>query len=371
MSPSARRRRLLPPDSELGWTPYAWLVFLSAFYVQPALAGASVARWALYGAAGAVFVGGYFAGHWMRGRGVLWIVGLDVALAIAFCAINPGAYVFFTFAASFAARLDREREAVPWIAAISVVGLAAGAVIHAPLYFWVGHGVFTPLIGMVNLHYAQAARSNARLRAAHEAIEHLATVAERERIARDLHDVLGHTLSLIVLKSELATKMAERDPARAIQEIRDVEQVSRTALREVREAIRGIRPTVADEIARAQALLSAAHIPASVSAKLDAATLRAHDGVEETMALAIREAVTNVVRHSGASRAAIRAWLDGGTAMLEVEDNGRAVAIREGAGLRGMRARLDAVNGRLSVASGSATRVTVAIPVGITAAAGA
>ncbi|HEX7241749.1 MAG TPA: histidine kinase [Longimicrobiaceae bacterium] len=83
-------------------------------------------------------------------------------------------------------------------------------------------------------------------------------MAERERIARDLHDLLGHTLSLIVLKSELAAKLATRDPERAVREIRDVERVSREALREVREAIRGYRASLPEEVERARSLLDAA-----------------------------------------------------------------------------------------------------------------
>src|SRR5690606_2971579 len=110
-----------------------------------------------------------------------------------------------------------------------------------------------PLLGAVNYHDARVARANRRLRLAQEQIEHLATVAERERIARDLHDLLGHTLSLIVLKAELTGRLAERDPTRAATEVRDIEHVARQALREVREAIRGYRASVQDEAERARA----------------------------------------------------------------------------------------------------------------------
>ncbi len=84
-------------------------------------------------------------------------------------------------------------------------------------------------------------RKDANLRVAQQAVEEMARIAERERIGRDLHDLLGHTLSVIVLKSELASKLADRDPARAVAEIRDVERISREALTEVRKAVRGYR----------------------------------------------------------------------------------------------------------------------------------
>ena len=102
-------------------------------------------------------------------------------------------------------------------------------------------GGFALVIGIGNIFFAQRNRSNYKLRMAQEEIEHLAKVAERERIARDLHDVLGHTLSVIILKSELAGKLMDKDPERAKSEIRDVEQTSRQALAEVRQTIRGYR----------------------------------------------------------------------------------------------------------------------------------
>jgi two-component system sensor histidine kinase DesK len=236
--------------------------------------------------------------------------------------------------------------------------------IQAPLYFWLSHGVFTPLIGAVTLHFAQVGQANAKLCAANTEIQHLAAVAERERIARDLHDVLGHTLSLIVLKAELASKLAERDPARAVKEIRDVEAVSRLALKEVREAVRGYRPTFADELARARTLLDTARIGATIDASIDAGELKTRDGVEEVMALALREAVTNVVRHSGASTATIRAWREAptGRAILEVADDGRGTRRPEGAGLRGMRERVEAVDGCMTSTFGAGTRLMIAIP---------
>jgi len=361
MSVSARTR-LLPSNKDVGWTPYAWLIFLSAFFVQPIVDHSSVGWWLAYIGGALVFLATYFRAHWVSGRQLIALAFVQLALGVGFSAVNPGAYVFFTYSASTIARLERTRIAIASVAVITGIGLFVAFAVKAPLYFWISHGVFTPLIGMVNLHFWQVSRSNAKLHAAHEEIEHLAAVAERERIARDLHDILGHTLSLIILKAELASKLADRDPTRAAKEIRDVEQVSRAALREVRDAIRGYRPTLADELVRARTLLDTARITTTVDTAIDTTELRARDGVEETMALALREAVTNVVRHSGASRANIRTWHESGSAMLEIADDGRGAAGAEGAGLRGMRARVEAVDGQLTFASHDGTSVRVSIP---------
>ena len=352
------RPRLLPPSDQLGWTPYAWLIYLPIFFVHPAIQRPSAAGWALCAAGTLVFLVSYFRGYWVRDRELIPIIVVQVLLAVGFTPINSGAYVFFIYAASFAAQMQQKAGALAWIGMVFVVGLLAAWQFDAPLYYWFGHAVFTPFIAGVNLHFAGVQRSNARLRLAQEEIEHLATVAERERIGRDLHDVLGHTLSLIVLKAELASKLAERDPARAVQEIRDVEQVSRAALREVREAIRGYRPTLADEVARARSFLDAAHISAEV--EIDEVPLEREQ--EEVIALALREAVTNVVRHSGASRAHIRIWRDRESAMLEVTDDGRTESAGEGAGLRGMRERVESLGGQVSRAFERGMRLTVVVP---------
>ena len=110
-----------------------------------------------------------------------------------------------------------------------------------PVRVWLAPLVVGAAIGGANIHFAEVRRKDANLRVAHQAVEEMARIAERERIGRDLHDLLGHTLSVIVLKSELAIKLAERDPARAVREIRDVERISRDALAEVRKAVRGYR----------------------------------------------------------------------------------------------------------------------------------
>ena len=178
---------------------------------------------------------------------------------------------------------------------------------------------------------------------AQEEIERLATVAERERIARDLHDLLGHTLSVITLKSELAAKLAPHDPARAAGEMRDVERISRDALSEVRSAVRGYRAQGLEggarerprgALLRGRKLLTTTRSP-SRSPRRRRAPSRWR----------LREAVTNVVRHAGAARCAVRLRQEEGGVRLEVCDDGRGGTGPEGAGLSGMRERVGALGG--------------------------
>jgi two-component system sensor histidine kinase DesK len=361
------RRGLLPRDHALAWTPYVWLVYLPIFFVQPVLRHASATGWTLHVAGAAVLLATYFRGYWLSGGALTRIVVVQALLGIVFSPFNTGAYVLFTYSASAAGRLERTRGAVWWIVGITVAGVAMAFIVHAPFYYWIGHGVFTPLIGVVCLHRAQADRSAERLRAANDEIQRLAAVAERERIARDLHDVLGHTLSLIVLKSELASKVADRDPSRAVREIRDVEEISRNALREVRETIRGYHARLDDEVVRAKRMLDAGGIELSVESTIAPEELEGRGTVEETLALALREAATNVARHSRARRARVRLWLNARGAGLKVADDGtgiRDVLPREGAGLRGMRERIESLGGRMTIDSDRrGTRLDIVLPI--------
>lgn len=182
--------------------------------------------------------------------------------------------------------------------------------------------------------------------------EQLAADAERERIARDLHDLLGHTLSVIVLKSELAGKLAERDPARAAQEIREVERIARGALSEVRSAVSGYRGSgLRAELARCKLALGTA----GVRLNLDAEALTLPAGVEYAMEMVLREAVTNIVRHAGARTVTVRIGQEGHQFVLEVQDDGAGRAgATEGTGLTSMRERVRATGGQFGLSSGGA-----------------
>lgn len=177
-----------------------------------------------------------------------------------------------------------------------------------------------------------------------------AVTEERLRLARDLHDLLGHTLSLITLKSELAGRLVDKQPAQAAQEIREVEQEARRALREVREAVAGYRqPTLHGELEAARQMLAAAGIGSTIEHTADTLPT-AVDGV---LAWAVREGVTNVIRHSRAHHCTLRVVVGQGGAMVELMDDGEVVdpraagAYTPGSGLSGLAERVAAVGGQL------------------------
>ncbi len=191
----------------------------------------------------------------------------------------------------------------------------------------------------------------------------MAATEERLRIARDLHDTLGHTLSLLTLKSELASRLIDADPERAHREMQDVEQLARSAISDVRRTVSDDRkPILSSEIADARQLLDAAGIELMVDG--DPATFP--EEVATLFAWGVREGVTNVVRHSRARRCVIRFWHDGGTAHLSVtDDGGGSGSPGSGTGLASLRDRAGELDGSLSfdvLPDGAGHRLRLTVP---------
>lgn len=353
--------QLLPKDRDLGWTPYLWLVYALGVPLNTVLHHAGPGEWALTLAGMAVFAVLYFRGYWLSGTPLLGVIGAIAALGVVFAPINPGAAVYFIFAAGFAGMAGTPRFGLGILAALVVVIGIESIVLRLPPYFWAPAAIFSVMIGVVNIHFAQRRKETRRLLMAQEEVERMAKIAERERIARDLHDVLGHTLSVVILKSELAAKLASSDPERAGREIRDVEQIAREALAQVRETVRGYQSHgLRAEVAQATAALQAAGV--TVECEFDVASVPpAQEGV---LALALREAVTNVLRHAKATTCDICLRQANGEWQLEICDDGCGQLEPEGVGLSGMRRRVEALGGRMQREAASGTRLVITLPMG-------
>jgi two-component system, NarL family, sensor histidine kinase DesK len=258
-----------------------------------------------------------------------------------------------------------------WLLFFPLLGLATGAIVRGP---WLGrtgialaafagavsafrdggdavniaYGTFlSTMVTAAILSLSEAVRD---LRAAREALARRAVEQERLRFSRDLHDLLGHTLSVIVVKSEAARRLADRDLAAALTQIGDIESVGRQALTEIREAVTGYREgSLATELARARSALSAASVEPVVR---QSGTPLAPQ-TEALLGWVVREAVTNVVRHSDATRCEITVGSDAEQARLTVTDNGTGKAVTRpaegigGTGLKGLTERLAAAGGSL------------------------
>jgi two-component system sensor histidine kinase DesK len=350
------RRRL----AGLGWEPYAWLIYSIPFVAaafSPALTrGEMVAMLAAYPG----FVVLYLTGYTVRGAQILWFVGALDALALAFGPRNPPASCFFIYGSALIGNGLPFRQAIAALVVQVALPLAAWLVLDLHGFFLIPATVISALVGAVTIQASVNAARDSKLRLAQAEVERLAKVAERERIARDLHDLLGHTLSVIVLKSDLAQKLLHRDLERARHEIAEVEKIARDGLAEVRQAITGYRSSGLEaEIEHVREALCTAGIDATI----EKSSVALAPAQETALTLALREAATNVIRHARASTCHIRFYAKDGSILMEVEDNGCGGEAPFGHGLTGMRERIQALGGVLRRESDGGTRLQIRLPV--------
>lgn len=359
-SMSEKKKR--PAHEGFTWMGSIWLVYSIFFLVDP-LQRHSIHHWIALAVVYPVFLAVYYSVYVGPNATThrLLVAFTMFLLGMGYLPVNQSSGGIVVYAAAYLPFLT---ESVPLI----LSSLVAGSILimleawrfHLTLWCWLPILFISFIVTMSNLTVARQKRADGKLRMAHEEIEHLAKVAERERIARDLHDVLGHTLSVIVLKSELAGRLLHRDPARTARELADVEQIARKALAEVREAIGGYRSEgLIAEIERAHKTLEAA----GVELKCESKPPQLNTAEETVLSLVLREAVTNIVRHAGARHCDIAFSETERHYAVVVRDDGRGGVRAEGNGLRGMRQRVEALGGRFSVGAGEGTQLNIELPV--------
>jgi two-component system sensor histidine kinase DesK len=280
------------------------------------------------------------------------VIGGALALLAGLAALTLALGAPRSFALLFVYVVAVAGIALPLLAAVPVIGAAAAAV-GVGLAFAGSDGsavaawTLTVLgVGALTTALGNATRANRELRQMREERARLAVSEERLRIARDLHDLLGQTLSLVALKSELATKLVESDPRRAQAEMAEVQHVTRQALTEMRAAVHGYRRLAfADELRSARATLAAA----GIDCRVDGVAAGLPGDVESVLAWAVREATTNVVRHSDARTCAITLSKDADGVALQIDDDGVAAQTGngDGAGLAGLAERARRLQGTL------------------------
>lgn len=202
-----------------------------------------------------------------------------------------------------------------------------------------------------------------QLHNANEQIHELIKQEERARISRDLHDTLGHTLSLITLKGQVVERLIFKDPERAEKEAKEITQTARTALNQVRELITTMRPILLEEeINHVQIILDTANITYDVQIKVSMETVPQF--IQNILSMCLKEAVTNIVKHSGANHCVITLTEEKGNWLLQIKDNGSGIPpiIENGYGLKGMVERTSFVNGTVGWRNEQGACITISIP---------
>ena len=350
-----------------GWRRYVfpglWLVYLGQTVngVQKHASGwGAVAGYAIIVAFAACYLTALSAGWAGLNRRFWWLYATTFVLtALELPLAHQDAFVFCVYICVLTVAAAR-RLTVPIVATLATATLVIPWLVPS----W-GHkfdyndALTVVLVSLAMYGFFAIIRSNILLAAARAEVARLAAENERSRIARDLHDLLGHSLTTITVKAGLARRLATRDPERAAEEIAEVEELSRRSLADVRAAVSGYRDvTLAGELASAREVLSAAGVTAELPGAVDVVDPR----LAELFGWVVREGITNVVRHARAQRCTVslgRNW-------VEIVDDGRGGTAGAGNGLTGLRERVEAVGGTVQAGGcpkGWRLRVDVPRPV--------
>jgi two-component system, NarL family, sensor histidine kinase DesK len=356
----ASTRNLRLPRGGRLFGPLLGLVFL-IYPVRAVLTSDPALEQVLFALGGAALFAGVFLWLiWMHE--LLWSASADPSevrkrrAAIAFLAVLALALnlilgsewrVLFFHVNVAAGLMLLTRDAYTAIAGLAVITLALG--ITSGMAWLV---LPTVALGLWATAFVRQVAAVAELRVAREEITRLAVAEERLRFARDLHDLLGHSLSLITLKSELAGRLLPAAPEKARTEVQDIEDVARQALREVREAVAGYRqPTLDEELTGAREMLEAAGIACRIENRTGVLPV----ATDAVLAWAVREGATNVIRHSRARNCKILLSRDGEEIHAEITDDGRGSGENDGeaigSGLSGLAERVAAIGGDLEARS--------------------
>ncbi len=342
--------------------PAIWLAYLPLFFIPWFIKLPSPAQMIAAGIGLAVFLVVYFIS--LKAAG-LQLVGLAVAallLSFALAFTNSNWTVIAVYAAAMIAELRPAWRASLGVGVFAAASAGLALVTGQPAIYWVLGVFLMVMVGIGNISRAALQDKNRELAAAQGEVRQFAAAAERERIGRDLHDLLGRTLTLIALKADLAARLADSAPDKATAEMRDIAAAAREGLAEVRAAVSGMTgASLSREIAGSKTALAAAGIACKIEGDAEAID----PGTSAVLAMALREAVTNVIRHSGASTCRIALIEQASGLELKVSDDGDGQAVRPGGGLAGLTSRLTAAGGELAIEGDTrGTRLTARVPQG-------
>ncbi|MEM7282280.1 MAG: sensor histidine kinase [Pseudomonadota bacterium] len=350
----SKARNLMAVDN-----PWPWLVYLIFFFIPWTFRFPSWPEIWISLAAVSVFLVVYFASFKTSGVKLMLCVAGMVLLGIGMESVTITSAVFLIYAGAAAANIRPLRHAVATGLVIVAVIVIYSIVVNAHPFYWGPALLFGVMTGVSVYMSRELVESNARLVSSQNQAKRLAAMAERERIARDLHDLLGHTLTVIAVKSDLAHKVIDDDPSRAKQELKDIHQTTREALSDIRAAISGIKNmSLTSELANAKMALASADI----STEVQAFNQEFPEHIGAALAMLVKEGVTNIIRHADAEHCEISVSCKNQTAQLVIKDNGRGITGKEGSGIAGMRNRVAALKGRFEIASGDGTTIRAFIP---------
>jgi two-component system sensor histidine kinase DesK len=310
------------------------------------------------------FLIAYFRVDWVDRKHVIFHILAIVVIGTLSVLYTPSAQTFFIYAASFCSRLKPVKFAFMTLAGIVVWMALISWLFKLEAYFYLPGILFSLIVGLLNIYQFALNEKKQELILSQKEAERLAKVAERERIARDLHDLIGHTFSVITLKADLAnrlldkgmTKSLDKDLARARTEIKQLEDISRDALSQVREVVSGYRSSdLLSELANAKYVFASVDIDFSYELLgLEEQELELDLASNKELAIVLRELVTNIIKHAKATQVNVTICGKSNGMELSVQDNGVGFddSTGSGFGLKGIEERIQKIKGQVNIVTG-------------------
>ncbi|WP_444913455.1 sensor histidine kinase [Microbulbifer sp. TRSA007] len=302
----------------------------------------------------------FFLVFWCKGTKVTAIVLVLNLLGVITSFYSLAGIGFFAFAAAACSAYRKLYASLVLLCVVTFSYLSTAYLTGQSLYVVLTGLFFTAINGLNFLFQLRKYLSNLVIKQSQKEISSMAKTSERERIAQDLHDSLGQSLTSITLKAELAERLLEVDPATALQHILDIKKISRTAITGIRETVSNYKiSTLANELASSKFALESVNI--TCIHHIEATEIPPQ--VDNTLAMTIREATTNILRHSQASMCEVSLWLDKQLLSLHVCDNGKVVGkVSMGHGLSGMSDRWSQLGGSLKIEFQGGCHIYATIP---------
>jgi two-component system, NarL family, sensor histidine kinase DesK len=350
---------LLPRGLAEPYSPYVWLIYLPLFFVPVMVFHHSVWQLVAVGCITLIFLLLYFHSYWVDARSKFWhIIGI-IVLGVVAATITPSACTLFIYAAAICHTLKTSKQAYQVLAGIVLTIALISWLFNYEVYFYLPAAVFSLLTGITTIYQHALNEKKQELILSQKETQRLAKVAERERIARDLHDLIGHTFSVITLKADLAGRIVDKDIDKAKQEIKQIEVISRDALSQVREVVSGYRSSdLLSELANAKNVFASLNIHFDyqlVDIKEEA--LDSDMTTNKELAIVLRELVTNIIKHAKASHVQVTLARQAQGITLRVQDDGQGMEQgnqeRVGFGLTGIQERIAKLHGSVQFATHS------------------
>ncbi|MGE6454128.1 sensor histidine kinase [Shewanella baltica] len=341
----------------------AWVYLINlVFYLIPLAINAYPAwKIALSFAVLIPFIASYFWAYKCNQNSAYRPILMMVAIATAITPINPGSISLFTFAAFFIGFFYPLRTCLLAIAALIGLLFALNEIYDFNSYYFPLYGSGLVLgVGMFGVAERRRHQHKLKEQQSTQEISTLAAMVERERIARDLHDIMGHSLSSIALKAELAEKLlAKQEYQLATIQLNELGQIARESLSQIRHTVSDYKHKgLADSVTQLCKLLREKGVSVELTGNIPKLPAR----MESQLGLIVTELVNNILRHSGASQCIIDFIQQPDKLVVEVKDNGPSKPIAEGNGLTGIRERLDSLGGSLSYNLEQGYAFTVSLP---------